>query len=75
MRSASSMMSVLQLRTSTPVSMIVVQMRMSMLPSSSACQTEDSCSSVILPWAVAMRAPGAILATRAAQFSIVSTRL
>ena len=75
MRSAFSMISVLQLRTSTPVSIRVVQTRISISLSNNCCHTDEICSSVILPWAMPMRAPGTILPTRAAHSSMVSTRL
>ena len=75
MRSASSMMRVLQLRTSTPVSMRVVHTSTSMSPSSSCCHTLPSCSSVILPWATPTRAPGTIRPTMPAVASMLSTRL
>ena len=69
------MMRVLQLRTSMPVSIRVVQTRTSSSPFSSFCQTGFSSSSVILPWAMPTRAPGAIRWTRAAVDSMLSTRL
>ena len=75
MRSASSMMRVLQFGTSTPVSMMVVHTRMSTSWSISCCHTRESCSSVILPWAMVMRASGAISCTLWAQASMLSTRL
>ena len=75
MRSASSMMRVLQLRTSMPVSIRVVHTRMSISPFSRCCHTGFSSSSVILPWAMPTRAPGTIWLTWAAQASMLSTRL
>ena len=75
MRSAFSMISVLQLRTSTPVSIKVVQTRMSISLSSNCCHTDEICSSVILPWAMPIRYPGTSLPTRAAHSSMLSTRL
>ena len=66
MRSASSMMRVLQLRTSMPVSMRVVQTRMSISPFSRCCHTGFSSSSVILSphpvvQVVHLPAPGKLL--------------
>ena len=69
------MMRVLQLATSTPVSMMVVHTSTSMLPSNSWAQTEESSRSPILPWATATLASGAICRTREAQASMDSTRL
>ena len=74
--SASSMMSVFTLGMSMPVSMMVVQTRMSASPSTMACMTEDSSCSVIFPWPVTMRTSGpSIFWSRAAVASILSTRL
>ena len=62
----------MQLRTSMPVSIRVVQTRTSSSPFSSFCQTGFSSSSVILPWAMPTRAPGAIRWTRAGgRFDVV----
>ena len=75
MRSAFSMTSVLALGMSIPVSMMVVEIRMSTSPTSSFCQMSEISSLSILPCAIAIEASGASWETRAAHESMSSTRL
>ena len=59
-----------------PVSMMVVQTRMSASPSTMACMTEESSLSLIFPWPVTTRTSGpSSFWMRAAVRSMVSTRL
>ena len=74
-RSAFSIIRVLQFGTSTPVSIIVVQTRISISPSIKSFQTLDSCSSVILPWAIPTLASGRAFFICIALCSIVSVLL
>ena len=59
-----------------PVSMMVVQTRMSASPSIMRLITSESSCSVIFPWPVTMRASGpSSFWSRAAVASMLSTRL
>ena len=74
--SASSMMRVLTLEMSMPVSMMVVHTRMSASPSTMACMTEESSCSLIFPWPTTIRTSGpSIFWMREAVRSMDSTRL
>ena len=69
------MISVFAFGTSTPVSMIVVQTRMSISCSISRRQISESSCSLILPWPMPMRASGTRAWMPAATRSMEATSL